>query len=96
VNQFSKIITSLGVHAFISHPWQVPYSLLSFEDDLESEGPEFQVRKSNHSRRVAKMLEREKRKEDRSRWVNSSQRSAVTINYIVNGNRARVANVGCS
>ena len=55
--------------------------MLSFEDDLGSEGPEFRVRKSNHSRRVAKMLEREKRKEDRSRWAYSSCRSAQSTDH---------------
>ena len=43
-------------------------ALLSFGDELAGEGPEFRVKKSSHSRRAAKMAERErkarKRKEE--------------------------------
>lgn len=40
---------------------------LSFKDDLEGGEEEFKVKKTNHSKRVARMLEKEKRKEKRLR-----------------------------
>ena len=36
-------------------------SVLSFEDELADEGPEFKVKKTSLSRRLAKMAEREKK-----------------------------------
>ena len=53
-----------------------PRSLLSFEDELE--GEEFvKVKKTSHSRRMAKMLEREKRREERAREKDSISRSVI-------------------
>lgn len=40
----------------------VPRSLLSFEEDIGGDGTEFKVKKTNHTKRVAKMAEREKKK----------------------------------
>ena len=44
-----------------------PRTVLSFEDDLGADVSEFKVKKTSHSKRVAKMLEREKKKEERQR-----------------------------
>lgn len=45
----------------------VPRTVLSFEDDLGADLSEFKVKKTSHSKRVAKMLERERKKEERQR-----------------------------
>ena len=42
-------------------------SLLSFDDDLADEGPEFKVKKTSLSRRAAKMAEREKKEKKTKR-----------------------------
>ena len=40
-------------------------SLLSFEDELADEGPEFKVKKTNLSRRAAKITEKDKEKKSK-------------------------------
>ena len=49
-------------------------ALLSFKDELADEGPEFKVKKTNLSRRAAKMTERERRgKKEKRRGGNLSR-----------------------
>ena len=42
-------------------------SLLSFEDELAEEGPEFKVKKTNLSRRAAKITEKDKKEKKSKR-----------------------------
>ena len=42
----------------------VPRSLLSFEEDIGGDGTEFKLKRTNYAKRVSKMMEREKKKED--------------------------------
>lgn len=72
---------------------QVPRSLLSFEEDIGGDGTEFKLKKTNHAKRVAKMVEREKKKGDSEPFQAEEQGSSEDEPHAKNDNEEAAPSV---
>lgn len=72
VNDSTTPATATAPSATPAPPSNVPKSLLSFDDEDLGDGTEFKVKKSNHTQRVIKKLEQQRRREELQRQMDKT------------------------